>query len=161
MDLEKLYNTYYVQVYSYVLTLGAERELAEEITQEAFCRAVYNASRFRNESGELTWVCSIAKNLFFDEKRKQKRERNVTAVATDRAEDCTAEKLEDAELAHGIHLALTELSEPYGAVFRFRVFGELSFAEIAAIYGRSESWARVTYHRARLKIRERIGVEDE
>ena len=37
-----------------------------------------------------------------------------------------------------------------------RTFGELSFAEIGSLFGKSESWARVTYHRAKLKIKEGI-----
>ena len=41
-------------------------------------------------------------------------------------------------------------------VFELRVFGELSFLEISKIFGKTESWARVTYHRARLKIKERM-----
>lgn len=37
-----------------------------------------------------------------------------------------------------------------------RTFGELSFAEIGSIWDKSESWARVTYHRAKLKIKEGV-----
>jgi len=51
---------------------------------------------------------------------------------------------------------LHELEDPYKEVFELRVFGELSFAEIAEIFGHTESWARVTYHRAKLKIKERM-----
>ena len=55
-----------------------------------------------------------------------------------------------------IHLILHQLEEPYKEVFQLRVFGELSFAEIGSIFGKTETWARVTYHRARLKIKERM-----
>ena len=60
------------------------------------------------------------------------------------------------ESSFAIHKLLHELEEPYKEVFELRVFGELSFAEIAEIFGRTESWARVTYHRAKLKIKERM-----
>ena len=62
----------------------------------------------------------------------------------------------DADTAFRIHLVLHDLDEPYKEVFQLRVFGELSFAQIASIFKKTESWARVTYHRARLKIKERM-----
>ena len=58
------------------------------------------------------------------------------------------------ESAFEIHRILHDLEEPYKEVFSLRVFGELSFKQIGQLFGKTESWARVTYHRARLKIRE-------
>ncbi|MBQ2707615.1 MAG: sigma-70 family RNA polymerase sigma factor, partial [Clostridia bacterium] len=55
-----------------------------------------------------------------------------------------------------IHRILHDLPEPYKEVFSLRTFGELSFAQIAELFGRTESWARVTYHRARLQIKEKL-----
>ena len=55
-----------------------------------------------------------------------------------------------------IHLILSELEEPYAQVFSLRVFGELSYKEISALFGKTESWARVTYHRAHIKILQRL-----
>lgn len=51
---ERLYNTYCMRVFSYVMTLAGDRHMAEEITQEAFCRAFAKSSGFRNESDEVT-----------------------------------------------------------------------------------------------------------
>ena len=48
------------------------------------------------------------------------------------------------------------MEEPYKEVFSLRVFGQLSFGDIAEIFGKTESWARVTYHRARKKIAEQM-----
>ena len=67
-----------------------------------------------------------------------------------------AEAVSDSDMAFRIHLVLHRLDEPYKEVFQLRVFGELSFSQIAAIFGKTESWARVTYHRAKLKIQERM-----
>ena len=55
-----------------------------------------------------------------------------------------------------IHQALHKLPDPYREVFWLRAFGELSFAQIAALFEKTESWARVTYHRARLKLKEEL-----
>ena len=68
---EKLYEAYYMRVFSYVMTLAGDKTQAEEITQEAFFRAFSRQSGFRGESDEVTWLCAIAKNCFLDEKRRQ------------------------------------------------------------------------------------------
>jgi RNA polymerase sigma-70 factor (ECF subfamily) len=49
------------------------------------------------------------------------------------------------------------LEEPYKEVFMLSVFGGLSLKDISAMFGKSESWARVTYYRAKQKIMEGLG----
>ena len=63
----------------------------------------------------------------------------------------------DRDSSFRIHMALHALEEPYREVFELRIFGELSFREIGMIFQKTENWARVTYHRAKLKLRERMG----
>ena len=48
--------------------------------------------------------------------------------------------------------AVFQLEEPYREVFVMHIFGGVSLREIAAEHGKSESWARVTYLRARKRI---------
>ncbi|MBQ9116353.1 MAG: RNA polymerase sigma factor [Clostridia bacterium] len=166
MDPEKLYNIYYMRVYSYIMSISGNRSLSEEITQETFLRALSTQSTFRGESDIGTWLCAIAKNLFLDEIRSLRRsfagtDGHNAEKAFISEQESPEIALEDMDTAQRIHSALDKLEEPYSEVFRQRVFGELSFAEIAVIHRKTESWARVTYHRARLKIRERIGADDE
>ena len=160
MDYEKLYETCYMQVYSYAMTLCRDGRTAEELTQEAFFKAI-NAptkAQFQGRSGELTWLCAIVKNLWYDRCRRQKR---MTELPEELASDeDMAETVSDRELSFHIHRALHELPEPYKEVFQLRVFGELSFAQIGEIFGKTENWARVTYHRARIKIQERMGIHE-
>ena len=59
-----------------------------------------------------------------------------------------------------IHAHLHELSEPYKEVFTLRVFGELEYSQIAQLFGKTESWARVTYHRAKMKLIEAMKEVD-
>ena len=66
------------------------------------------------------------------------------------------QKTADKDSSFRIHLALHALEEPYREAFELRVFGELSFREIGLIFCKTENWARVTYHRARLKLQERM-----
>ncbi len=156
MDYEKLYNSYYMQVYSYAVSLTKSRELAEEITQNTFYKAISAKSEFKGHSDEVTWLCAIAKNLYYDEKRKESRITDIDELADIPSDEDIAGSVADADLALRIHIILHKMDEPYKEVFGLRVFGELSFAQIATVFGKTETWARVTYHRAKLKIQERL-----
>ncbi len=156
---EKLYETFYMKVFSYVMTLAKDKEDAMEITQETFYRAITTEKEFRGESESYTWLCAIAKNLFIDEKRRQSRQAGMEeAPIEDQPDDSKSleKSLVDKESSIRIHRILHELDEPYKEVFQLRVFGELSFQQIGSIFGKTETWARVTYHRARIKIKERM-----
>ena len=161
MDYEKLYKSYYMQVYSYALSLAKNRELAEEITQNTFYKAVSATSQFKGKSNELTWLCSIAKNLYYDEMRNSQRIVDMSEISELPSDENIECSVADSDMAFRIHLVLHRLDEPYKEVFQLRVFGELSFAQIATIFGKTETWARVTYHRARLKIQERMEEKHE
>ena len=152
---EKLYDAYYMRVFSYAMTLTADRHLAEEIAQETFFRAFSRLGSFRGESDEATWLCAIAKNLYADEKRRQSRFELMPEEAPAR-EKAVEQAVAEREDSFRIHLALHALEEPYREIFELRVFGELSFNQIARIFSRTENWARVTYHRAKLKLQERL-----
>lgn len=149
---EKLYETYYMRVYSYAMTLAKKQHIAEEIAQETFYRAFTAKSAFSGKSNEVTWLCAIAKNLFYDEMRRQSKSAE-TAPDTNTDSGINIEReVEDKDASYRIHLALNELEEPYRKVFELRIFGELSFREIGGICEKTENWARVTYHRAKLKL---------
>ena len=155
---EKLYETYYMRVFSYVMTLAGDRGLAEEITQETFFRAFSKQRDFRGEADEATWLCAIAKNCFLDEKRRQKRTAPIPEDAPQPGKGME-QRAAERDASFRIHMALHALEEPYREVFELRIFGELSFREIGMIFGKTENWARVTYHRARLRLQERMGEE--
>ncbi len=156
MDYEKLYSAYYMQVYSYIMVLAKNKDVAEEIAQNTFYKAMTSKAQFKEKSKELTWLCTIAKNLFYDEVRKKQRITDMPQDDELQAEEDIESAVADSDAAYRIHLILHKLEEPYKEVFQLRVFGELSFSQIASIFDKTESWARVTYHRARLKIQERM-----
>ena len=154
VDFEQLYNTYYMKVYSYVMTLAKNRDNAEEITQKAFFKAMTTDKKHRGDSSEFSWLCAIAKNLFLDEVRVQSRKGELV---DDGVSEINIENaLVNEDSAFRIHQVLHNLDEPYKEVFGLRVFGELSFQKIGLLFGKTENWARVTHHRARLKIQERM-----
>ena len=154
LDYEQLYNAYYMKVYSFVMTLAKNQDTSEEITQKTFFRALTTNEKHRGDSSEFTWLCAIAKNLFVDEQRAITKfaELDVEIMSDTNIEDSFV----DEDTAFHIHKVLHGLEEPYKEVFQLRVFGDLSFLKIGAIFDKTENWARVTYHRARLKIQERM-----
>ena len=152
---ERLYNTYYMRVFSYVMTMAGDRQTSEEITQEAFFRAFSKSAEFRNESDEVTWLCAIAKNCFLDEQRRRGKTEQMPEELPS-AEKSIEQMAADKDSSFRIHSVLHTLDEPYREVFELRIFGELSFSQIGTIFGKTDNWARVTYHRARLKLQERM-----
>lgn len=157
LDFEKLYSTYYMKVYSYVMNIVKNPSEAEEITQDTFVKAMTSKSSYKGDSSEFTWLCAIAKNLCMDLFRKNGRTTELTEEHE--AIEDASNNLDDIiskESSFRIHKVLHDMEEPYKEVFELRVFGELSFAEIGQIFHKTESWARVTYHRSRLKMKERL-----
>ena len=151
-----------MQVYSYVMTIMRNQSMAEEITQNTFFKAMTAKKKFEGRSNELSWLCGIAKHLAMDEHRKNAKiyEFDESAESIEEKSVDPESEVEDKDTALQIHLILHELQEPYKEVFQLRVFGELSFSQIGLIFGKTENWARVTYHRARTKIQERMGKNE-
>ena len=152
LDYEGLYDACYMQVYSFLLTLSRDRNLAEELTAQTFYKAMTAKSAFR--------LCAIAKNLYADEQRRRARQSAMEPEQAPVQAAAMEEGALDRDMAFRIHMVLHDMPEPYKEVFQLRVFGELAFRQIGEIFGKTETWARVTYHRARLKIQERMEAEE-
>ena len=152
-DFQEVYDLYFRDVYKYALSLSREPHVAEEITQETFFKALKHIDSFRGQCRLYVWLCQIAKNTYITYCRKQSR---FVSEAERTMETALEEDLLTKETAFEIHKVLHCLPEPYKEAFSLRVFGELPFAQIGELFGKTESWARVTYHRARLKIKEEL-----
>lgn len=155
-DLDKLYDEQYPAVYAYLLKLCKNPDVAEELTQETIYRAIMQIDSFRGDSKLSTWICAIAKNLYYAEEKKNRRIISEYPLDSLPSEKNIEQELLDKETARQIHIILHGLDEPYKEVFWMRTFGELSFKQIGAIFDKTESWARVTYHRAKMKIKEAL-----
>ena len=158
---EDLYEAYFRPVYRYVLSLCQNTHLAEEVTQRAFWNAYRNFDSFRGQCDVSTWLCRIAKNEFLQIMRKKRPGAfgggvSLLASQDPSPENVVAEKLQAERIQRLVH----DLEEPYKEVFLLRVYGEFDYARIAALFGKSESWARVTYFRAKTKICQQIEKED-
>ena len=155
-DFEKVYSEYYDTVFHYILSLCKEEAWAEEITQEAFFKALKKIDSFRGACKLSVWLCQIAKNTFYTQAKKRRREVSEPIPDPIPACDTVQQELIRKEEVREIHQILHTLDEPYKEVFWMRTFGELSFKDIGELFGKTESWARVTYHRAKLKIKEGV-----
>ena len=151
--MEEIYSEYYDTVFHYLLSLCKGESLAEELTQESFFKAMKSIDTFRGECKLSVWLCQIAKNTLYTEMKQKKRQIDIPLDVIP-ADDDMEQKLFNQETAFRLHQLLHLLEEPYKEVFWMRTFGELSFKEIGLLWGKTESWARVTYHRARMKIKE-------
>lgn len=157
-SFEQIYSLYFKDVYRYILSLCRDVTEAEEITQETFYQAMKSMQSFRGDCKMTVWLCQIAKHIYFAHQRKLKRKveqpldevlsNSESALISPAPELCLFDEAD----AMSIHEHLHHLEEPYKEVFMLRVFGELSFKKIAHIFGKTENWARVTYHRAKIKI---------
>ena len=157
-DFEQVYARYYKAVYAYLMTLCHDSELAADLAQETFYKALRGIDRFQGECPVNVWLCSIAKHALADHYRRHKREVPLPETPPDPPDrdPLPGEKLEQRQGALTLHRALHVLPEPYREVFWLRVYGELTFAEIGALHEKTESWARVTYYRARAKLKEAL-----
>ena len=152
--IEALYNQYFHDVFLYLKAISHSDDIAEELTQETFFKALKTSDSFRGDCDVRVWLCQIAKNCYYSFCRKNRHE--TAAELTEELPDENAShihlSLEDRETVMEIHKLLHTMQEPYKEVFTLRVFGELSFRQIAELFGKSENWAAVTFHRAKLKI---------
>ena len=151
-----------------MLALSHDDVLAEELTQETMFRAIMNIKSFRGDSKMSVWLCQIAKNLYFEWLKKSRRTvpidentadpEGVTGSGTEeqlKGKDI-AEEVADKDLADRILQCLHDLEEPYKEVFTLHALGDISLTQISRLFGKSDSWARVTYYRAKAMISSKL-----
>lgn len=155
-DFQEVYDLYFREVYRYALSLCRNESIAEEITQETFYKALAKLDSFDGRCKISVWLCQIAKNTYISICRKDKSLNPDADITLSQSSENFEEIFFDKEAVFAIHKVLHTLDEPYKEVFSLRTFGELSFKQIAELFGKSETWARVTYHRARLQIKEEL-----
>lgn len=155
-EFEVAFDTNKELVFKFLVKLTNDVMLAEELTQETFFRAYMNYNSLKDKEKISTWLCQIAKNTYFawynETKKIEPFYDNERYVSEDNLEDMFVHKEQVREALTKLH----ELEEPYKEVFMLSVFGGFSLKEISAVFGKSESWARVTFYRAKQKILERM-----
>lgn len=148
----------YEAVYRYALSICQNDTEAQDLTQETFFKALQASNQFEGKSSLYTWLCTIAKNLWINKCKKSNREVLQDKMVEDMSssDKPIEQMITERDFSKRVHLVLHTLDEPYKEVFSLRVFGELPFADIAELFSKTESWARVTYHRAKKMITEQL-----
>ncbi|ADL53075.1 RNA polymerase sigma factor [Clostridium cellulovorans] len=153
-DYGEIYRKYFSDVYKYMLALSRNEAIAEEVTQETFFKAMRHIDQFKGNCKLYVWLCQIARNTYISLYQKQKR--NISSVDTEFSE--TTSDLEkdylDKEAMKQLHILIHNLKEPYKEIFTLRVFGELPFSQIGELFGKTDSWARLIFYRAKKQLQE-------
>lgn len=162
-EFDSLYEEYSKMIYRYIFLMCKNKELAEDIMQNTFLKAIQSIDSFEGKCKFSTWLCQTAKNEYFNYCRKYQRQQSYEEYVEARGEipvtsepyfpDQYLEKLIRNEDVGIICNAMQELPEPYKEVFMLRIYGELGFNEIGELFGKNATWARVTYFRAKEKIK--------
>ncbi len=150
-SMEQIYLEHAKTVYGFLLTRTGNPDLAEELTQETFYQAVKHVDRYEGKSSVSTWLCGIAKNLWYGYLKKQKNQTSLSEaeeIPVDSAEAELFRGWENLQVLRMIH----RLEDPMREVIYLRLIGNLSFAQIGEIMERNENWARVTYYRGKEKV---------
>lgn len=153
MDFDQIYRLYFKDVYLYLRSISANEDIAEEMTQEAFVKALKALKSFDGTRDIKAWLFTIARNTYYSHCRKQKfyTEEALEENIADTGVSFT-QRMEDEESVFLIHRFLHQMEEPYKEVFTLRIFGELSFEKIGQLFGKSSGWARVTFYRGKKQI---------
>ena len=151
MKFEEIYTEYFSDVYRYMLRLSGDDHVAEEITSEAFFAALSSLDKFRGESEVRVWLCGIAKNCYYQYLKKKKPIVSIDDDGINEIHDDSSDVTEhaaDRSHAEQIRRILHSIPDPYREVFMWR--------EIGKLFGKTDNWACVTYHRAKNMIKERM-----
>lgn len=157
--MDELYKEYSKLVFYYLNSLSGNSYIAEELTQETFYKAIKGINKFNNECKISTWLCKIAKNTWNDYLRKAKLQETFSIDDENFIEKVIFEKsfeenIEDKSEIINLYKYIHKLDEDTREVFYLRLKGELSFKEIGEILDKSEDWARLTFYRGKIKLKE-------
>ncbi len=152
MTREDIYRENYPIVYGYLLSLCGDIPLAEDLAAETFLKAFLHPRRYNGQCKLSTWLCTIGRNLYLNERKREKRRHRLLSPP-DTAPG-PEELLMEKEQISGLYQTARQLEAPYNQVFFMRLEG-LSFHQIGEALGKTENWARVTFFRAKVKIQER------
>lgn len=155
-NIEQIYEEYFETVKRYLFCLTHNNDIAEEITQETFYRAVKKINTFKGECKISVWLCQIAKNIWYNELKKNKRMENI--IEKKNTYETIENELENMIISKEnkleIYKKIQKLDEKTRSVMYLRITGELSFKEIGSILNKTENWARVTFYRGKERLKE-------
>jgi RNA polymerase sigma-70 factor (ECF subfamily) len=154
-EFDEIYRLYADDIYRFLLKLTQNEAISQDILQETMLKAIISADKFKENCSIKTWLCTIAKNEYYNYLKRSDNKNLALDEDLQSHENTLDNYFSDRMQALELHSVLHNLEEPYKEIFTLRVFAELKFNEIGKIFGKSENWARVTFFRAKEKI---IGI---
>ena len=154
-DFSEIYQCYYQKVFRFLLSLSGNEHQAEDLVQEVFYRALLHIQQYQENESMFTWLCTIGKNAWLNECRKQKRLVPIEDSLQDFAPDMET-SFEERERKSMLRKAILELPTDYQDVVILHIYGEIPLKEIAARKGKSESWGKVTFYRAKRILTQKL-----
>jgi len=163
---------YQDRIFSMVLRMCSQRAIAEELTQEAFLKALQRLGQFRGQSKFYTWLFRIAANLAISHRRRAGRVRFQSLTGPEEFDGSQADRLTaglaarrqvsppaaaiSAENQRRIAQALEELDEEFRLVVILRDIEEMDYAGIAEVTGLPVGTVKSRIHRGRCALKEKL-----
>jgi RNA polymerase sigma-70 factor (ECF subfamily) len=157
LDLEALYRSARDDVFAYVATLLRDRAAAEDVTAQAFERAVRRRRTFDARKGTpRAWLFGIARNAALDELRRRRRSVALAAEPADPDTSAPDDETDRALRRAAVRTALAGMAPREREIIALKFHGGLDNAELARVLGVSPSNAGTQLHRAMTKLREAV-----
>lgn len=158
--LAEIFQSYHMDVYTYLYSLSRDASLSEDLTSEVFLDAVRSIGSFRGDADIRTWLYTIARRRWADHLRKRNREIQTESIHElyESSQPITSDSHETEALTAVIHRLLKTEPELAQTIFTLRLEG-YSYYEIAAKYGISENSARVIWFRTKAKLKKLLEKE--
>lgn len=137
LDIEYIYSEYFTTVYKYLYSLCHNKDVAEELTQETFCRSIKTLNQFRGECKVSVWLCQIAKNCWYEELKKTKQHIPLDEEIEDDAMENVDDKLVQDNHKEMIYQKIEKLDDSTRKVMLYRIVSNMSFREIRITDGKN------------------------
>ncbi len=151
-DVELLYRQYYADVYRYISLIQYASSDVEDIVQNTFIKAMRGIADFRGYSSIRTWLFTIARNESISYSKKKGGDVPLDNMRDFNQYISIDETVCNKEAVDVIMKYMKCCAEPKRSLLALRLIGEKSFVEIGEILGKSDTWCRVTFLRAKSEI---------
>lgn len=155
--MEELYRKSAKTVYGFLYSLCGNKDLAEDLCQETFLKAIESIERYDGSCKFSVWLCQIGRHLWYQYLRKSKRELpmsdSLEVIIDSISKGKSPEEIVETkwEIKRVLEV-ISGFDDEKRAVLVLRLIYEMSFKEIGFALKKTENWARVTFFRAKEKM---------
>lgn len=153
--LRQLYQKYQKEIYLYLYSLCKNRDLAEDLVQETFLKAILSLPD--DHTNMRAWLYMVARNLYFNHRKKESKNVSLEDIGNNLVDDMSSEVLQHLlldERRQILYQALQHLNESKREILVLQYFGGLSQKEIAALLRKTPENIRILAHRGKKELRE-------